>query len=251
MLFQVISALFSLSPTTTGDLADFTNPTPATDVLTEHPFMAFLVVAVFCLIFGAIVALVYARTQRDEPLSTNFVLTLSALPMVIAILVMLVSDNIARAFSLAGIFALVRFRSVQSDPKDLTSVLFCMAIGLAGGLKLLAYSACGVVLFAVLMIAAWLLKGIGGSSRTRCRIKITVPENMCWEDTFNEVLEKYTKKCVLARIKTVELGSFFELAYDVTLRPDVDEKAMIDELRQRNGNLTILVNKQPDYAYGA
>ena len=163
MLFQVISALFSLSPTTTGDLADFTNPTPATDVLTEHPFMAFLVVAVFCLIFGAIVALVYARTQRDEPLSTNFVLTLSALPMVIAILVMLVSDNIARAFSLAGIFALVRFRSVQSDPKDLTSVLFCMAIGLAGGLKLLAYSACGVVLFAVLMIAAWLLKGIGGS----------------------------------------------------------------------------------------
>lgn len=248
MIFDIVSELFSTSATSSTDMTDFT---AQPSVMADHPFLTFLVVAVFCFLFGAIMALIYSKTQRDEPVSTNFALTLAMLPAVIGLLVLLVSDNIARAFSLAGIFALVRFRSVPGDPKDLATVVFTMAVGLAAGLKLLAYAAAITVLFVVFMLVGYAVKSMKSNNRARCRLKITVPEDMCWDKTFDEVLEKYTRRYVLQRVKTVELGSFFELAYDVTLRPEVDDKALIDEIRQRNGNLTVLLNKKPDYMYEA
>lgn len=248
MIFDIISELFSTSATSAADLTDFT---AQPSILADQPFLTFVVVGVFCFLFGAVMALVYAKTQRDEPVSTNFALTLAMLPAVIGLLVLLVSDNIARAFSLAGIFALVRFRSVPGDPKDLAAVVFTMAVGLAAGLKLLAYSAAITALFIVFMAIGYVIKTIKSSNRLRCRLKITVPEDMCWDKTFDEVLDKYTRRHVLQRVKTVELGSFFELAYDITLRSDADDKALIDDIRQRNGNLTVLLNKKPDYVYEA
>ncbi len=251
MLFNLISELFSVSPTSVADALAQQLITGQGSVISEHPFAAFIVVAVFCFLFGAVGAFVYSLTKRDEPTSWNFVLTIAMLPAVIAILVMLVNDNLSRALGLTGIFALVRFRSVPGDPKDLACIVFAMACGVAGGLKLLTYSATVMGLFIVFMLIAWAIGFARGNTRTRCKLKITVPENMCWDKTFDEVLKNYTRHFALARVKTVELGSFFELAYDITLKPGADEKALIDEIRTRNGNLTVLLNKQPDGSYDA
>lgn len=251
MLFNLISELFSVSPTSVADALAQQLITGQGSVISEHPFAAFIVVAVFCFLFGAVGAFVYSLTKRDEPTSWNFVLTIAMLPAVIAILVMLVNDNLSRALGLTGIFALVRFRSVPGDPKDLACIVFAMACGVAGGLKLLTYSATVMGLFVVFMLIAWAIGFARGNTRTRCKLKITVPENMCWDKTFDEVLKNYTRHFALARVKTVELGSFFELAYDITLKPGADEKALIDEIRTRNGNLTVLLNKQPDGSYDA
>lgn len=249
MLFDLISELFSISPTSVADQLANQLVTGQERATTAHPFAAFLVVSFFCFLFGAVCAFVYKLTKRNEPVSWNFVLTLAMLPAVISMLVMLTHDNLARALGLTGIFALVRFRSVPGDPKDLGCIVFAMACGVAGGLRLLAYAAAIAGMFVLFSLVTWLLGLARGNTRTRCKLKITVPENMCWDETFDEVLKKYSRCFALERVKTVELGSFFELQYDVTLRPDANDKAMLDEIRTRNGNLTVLLNKRPDTAY--
>lgn len=251
MLFDLISELFSISPTSTADALANMLATGTESAVSAHPFAAFLVIVVFCFLFGAVGALVYKLTKRDEPVSWNFVLTLSMLPAAIAILVLLVNDNLSRALGLTGIFALVRFRSVPGDPKDLACIVFSMACGVAGGLKLLAYSAAVMAFFVLFLVVTYLLGLARGNARNRCKLKITVPENMCWDKTFDEVLPTYARHYALERIKTVELGSFFELQYDVTLKSGANEKELIDEIRTRNGNLTVLLNKRPDTAYEA
>lgn len=251
MLFDLISELFSISPTSVADQLANQLVTGKESAITTYPFAAFIVIAVFCFLFGAIGAFVYKLTKRDEPVSWNFVMTLAMLPAVIAILVTLTNDNLARALGLTGIFALVRFRSVPGDPKDLGCIVFAMACGVAGGLKLLAYSAAVMAMFILFLLVTYFIGLARGNTRTRCKLKITVPENMCWDETFDEVLKKYSRRFALERVKTVELGSFFELQYDVTLKPNADDKAMIDEIRTRNGNLTVLLNKRPDTAYDA
>jgi uncharacterized membrane protein len=243
MLFDLIAELFSTSPTSAAEA--LLNGSAVSD----HPFMSFILVAVFCFLFGAVVAAVYALTKRDEPLSWNFVLTIAIMPGVVAMLTALVHDNLARALGLAGIFTLVRFRSTSSDPKDLACVVSTMAIGVAGGLKLLAYAGVAAGLIVVFFFLSWLVSLARGNTRTRCKLKITVPENMAWDKTFDEVLKNYARHFALARIKTVEQGSFFELHYDVTLKQGVNEKELIDEIRTRNGNLTVLMNKRPDSTY--
>ena len=250
MLMNLISELFTLTPNSAEAQAAAIISGGGL-MVEEHPFATFIVVAVFCFLFGAVGALVYALTKRDEPVSWNFILTIAMLPAAISVLTILVHDNLARALGLTGIFALIRFRSVPGDPKDLGCLVFCMACGVAGGLKLLAYSGAVMALLVVFLVVSFLIGLVRGGTRTRCKLKITVPENMCWDKTFDEVLKTYTRHFVLARVKTIELGSFFELAYDITLKPGADEKAMIDEIRTRNGNLTVLLNKKPDAAYEA
>lgn len=249
MLFQLISELFSISSSGTANALANALVIGGSGAVYEHPFAAFLLVAAFCFLFGAVGAAAYALTRRNEPASWNFVLTLAMLPAVIAVLVMLVNDNLSRALGLTGIFALVRFRSVPGDPKDLACIVFAMACGVAGGLKLLAYAAAVMGMFVLFLVITRLITAARAGGRTRCKLRITVPENMCWDRTFDEVLKEYTRYFSLARVKTVELGAFYELSYDITLKPDADEKAMIDAIRTRNGNLTVVLNKKPDTSY--
>ena len=58
------------------------------------------------------------------------------------------------------------------------------------------------------------------------------------------ILKKYTDECELAQVKTTNMGSLFRLTYDLTLRENVSEKELIDQLRCRNGNLEIMLSCQ-------
>ena len=81
-----------------------------------------------------------------------------------------------------------------------------------------------------------------GYGTRRCeerQLRIKIPEDLNYADAFNDILEIYTKSYKLERIKSIDLGALFELTYHVILKNDTDLHAFIDELRCRNGNLTI------------
>ena len=56
---------------------------------------------------------------------------------------------------------------------------------------------------------------------------------------FSDIFKKYTQSCELDEVKTTNMGSLFKLSYTVVLKDASQEKAMLDELRERNGNLEI------------
>ena len=179
-------------------------------------------------------------THKSGVYSQGFVLTLVMMPIIISIIIMLVGSNIARAFSLAGAFSIIRFRSSMGDPKDVAYIFFTMAIGLAVGTGFLAYA----VLFALLLCLIMFLLGkmnFGRKKNPPKLLKIMMPENMDYENTFDDIFEKYTKTYEKLKVRTADLGSLFEVWFEVSLKNDVSEKSMIDEIRCRNGNLTITV----------
>ena len=63
---------------------------------------------------------------------------------------------------------------------------------------------------------------------------------------FDDIFAKYTKKSELVRVRTVNMGSLYELCYQVDLKSEFIEKNMLDEIRCRNGNLTIVCGRLPD-----
>lgn len=65
-------------------------------------------------------------------------------------------------------------------------------------------------------------------------------ENLNYADIFDDIFHDYTKKTQLVRVKTTNLGSMFELSYRITMKKEADEKQMLDAIRCRNGNLTIV-----------
>ncbi len=190
------------------------------------------------LILGLVISLVYMQTHKKEGYSAGFTVTLIMLPAIIAIIIMLIGNNIARAFSLAGAFSLIRFRSAPGDPKDIAYVFFTLAVGLACGMGYLGY---GAIFAVVLCLVMLLLHSFSfGKPRSSCmQLKITIPEDLNFQGLFDDILERYTDSWSLKRVKTADFGTIFEVFYLVDLKSADDQKQFIDELRCRNGNLNI------------
>jgi hypothetical protein len=187
---------------------------------------------------GLIVSLVYMKTHETKTPSQGFALTLVILPAVITLIILLIGNSVARAFSLAGAFQIIRFRSAPGNPKDITYVLFSMAVGLCCGMGYLAYGVLANIVLCGVMIILETVK-FGKAKVTGQLLKITIPENLDYQSAFDGIFEKYTSTCKKIKVKTADLGSLYELHYKVTTKSSDEEKAFIDALRCRNGNLNV------------
>jgi hypothetical protein len=195
-------------------------------------------VTVSTILLGLIISLVYMKTNSKRGYSSGFATALIMLPVIISIIILLVGNNVARAFSLAGAFSIIRFRSVPGEPKDISYVLFTLAIGLACGMGYIGYGVIFTIILCVLMIVLEKTK-FANYKNNNMQLKIMVPEDLNYEDAFDEILNKYTNSWHIENIRTKEFGAMFELTYIINLPEAANKKNFIDELRCRNGNLKI------------
>lgn len=159
-------------------------------------------------------------------------------------IILLIGSNIARAFSLAGAFSIIRFRSAPGDSKDISYVLFAMAAGLGCGVGAYGYAVLFTVILCVLMLVLKTIK-FRSSKETMKTLKITVPENLGYEEAFADVFRKFHIDYELKKVRTTELGSLYEVIYAVKLGPQTNQKELLDAVRTRNGNLDITLTMNP------
>ncbi len=196
-----------------------------------------IVTMLFAIVFGLVIGITYMATSKRQ-YAQNFVVTVVMLPSILSMIIFLVGSNLAMAFSLAGTLSIIRFRSAPGDPKDIGYIFAAIAAGLASGVGLYVYGILFVAVFSLLMVLLFFSKFAKPKS-SRKILKITVPENLDFNTAFDELLERFTARHEMVRVKTTNLGSLFELSYDITLLKNCNEKAFLDELRCLNGNLTI------------
>ena len=158
---------------------------------------------------------------------------------------MMVNGNVGAGVAVAGAFSLVRFRSVPGTAKEIGTIFLAMAAGLIAGMGYLGYA----VLFSLIMGIVMLLLNILGvgthQKDTKDKtLKITIPEDLNYGGAFDDVFEKYTEKCEIVSVKTSNMGSLYKLTYHLNLKDTSEEKAFLDELRCRNGNLEISIARQ-------
>ncbi len=197
-----------------------------------------LIVIGASILLGFIISLVYMYTHKKDGYASGFTLTLIMLPVIISIIILLVGNNVARAFSLAGAFSIIRFRSAPGDPKDIAYVFFTLAVGLACGMGYVGYGLIVTIILCVVLIVLDKIKFAMPKTKNM-RLKILVPEDLNYEGVFDEVLERYSSKWTMESVKTKDFGALFEISYRVHLNENVSQKKFIDELRCKNGNLNI------------
>jgi hypothetical protein len=189
-------------------------------------------------------------THRKNGFEQSYVFTIVVLPVVVGTIIMLVGDNMAQAFSLAGVFSLVRFRSAPGDPSDICYIFFSVATGLACGMGYVGYAFMFLVLLGVVIVV--MNKASFGRPQTKhMTLKVSIPENLNYLGLFDSVLDKYCTAWNLQRVKTTEFGSLFDLVFNVEVKDTADQKKFLDELRTLNGNLniTLVLNKKDDKIY--
>ena len=174
--------------------------------------------------------------------SQSFVVTLAMLPAMVQIIIMMVNGNIGAGVAVAGAFGLIRFRSAPGSAREIGMVFLTTAIGLATGMGYVIVAAALFIIIAVFAILLTLV-GFGAGDADERELKITIPENLDYDGLFDDLLNKYTRYAELERVKTTSMGTLYELSYKVVLRDQQRSKEFLDELRTRNGNLSIVCGK--------
>lgn len=203
-----------------------------------------VITMIIALILGGAIAFTYRKTQDEAVYQRSLAITLVMLPIILSVIILFVGSNIARAFSLAGTLSIIRFRSAPGDAKDIGFIFFDIAAGLACGVGLYAYGALFVIVLCLALIIlekACLLK----PRSVQKTLKITIPEDLNYSGAFDDIFNTYTKNCKLTKVKTTDLGSLFELVYSVSVADGINEQEFLNELRTRNGNLTIMLCEAP------
>ena len=194
------------------------------------------------LVAGVMISCGYILANRNKKFSKNFVITVMLLPVIMTIVIPFIASDLKKTLSLAGVFALCRFRSIPGDSKDILYVFFSIATGLIIGLNSYFVGFLLVICVSVIFVLTSRLWKV----EDKQILKITIPEDMNYKDVFTDIFEKYVEKYDVKNVKTSNMGTLFIISYWIQPKKDIDTKAFIDELRTRNGNLNIIIENPED-----
>lgn len=185
-------------------------------------------------ILGMSVAIVYRITNRNKAISMSFISTLIIMAMVVALVMMVIGNSIARAFSLVGALSIIRFRTVVKDNRDIAFVFFALTAGMAAGVGnyQIALYGVGVIIFLILMLDLIQFGTVGrGVYLLRLQIMPVDGDESRIDAIFNEYLSMRKSLAV----KTVRMGQYIEKSYLVRIKRKYDESAIIKELTAVEG----------------
>jgi len=193
------------------------------------------------LVFGVILAVIHSYHNQT---SRNFMLTLILLPVIVQTVIMMVNGNLGTGVAVMGAFSLVRFRSVPGNSREISSIFLAMAVGLADGMGYIG--AAGILLVVVAAVTGIILWWPGGGKDgSHKELKVVIPENLEYQGIFDDLFQKYTRQAQLIKVRTVNMGSLYELQYHIHLIDERQEKEFLDQIRCRNGNLNLVCGQIP------
>jgi hypothetical protein len=202
-----------------------------------------LIVMLGSVLLGVILAYFYMFIKREEGYVSDFPWTIAIMPPVVAVLIIMLSNNLAAGIAVGGLFALTRFRSNQRNTEDIAYVLLTVVIGVISGTGYLAFAVV-FTLFMMLVIFILYTVKFGKTSEKSLALRIVVPESLNYENLFDDILASYCLSFIINRVRTIDFGTLFELTYHIVIKKTAKQKEFIDKIRERNGNLMITLTVQ-------
>ena len=197
-----------------------------------------LICAGVALLLGVVIAITHMKTSQT---TKGFLTTLATLPLLVMAVMIMINGNLGTSIAILGAFSLIRFRSIQGQAKDLLSVFFAMMIGLACGMGHILFAVV-ITIIAVVAIIFFSYAHFLEPNKKQRVLKIVIPEDLDYEEVFEDIFKKYTSRADLTRMKTMNMGSLYKLTYDITMKNGVKEKDFLDEIRVKNCNLKVLLS---------
>ena len=198
------------------------------------------------LICSFIISLIYKYTYKGPGYSVSFVNSIIFLSAITAIVIMVIGNNLARAFGLVGALSIIRFRTAIKDTVDIVYIFLALAIGMAGGV---GYHKLAIV--GTIMIGSILILFSGRMSRlTQSREYILqfsfLAENSTWNDLISVTLSEFCRRFEPVSLRTFDKGRPVEYSYYVRLKKHRSSNQLVSRLREIEGisNISLFYDQQ-------
>jgi uncharacterized membrane protein YhiD involved in acid resistance len=186
-------------------------------------------------VLSAFIGWIYKITHKGTSYTQSFVFTLVLNGMVVALVMMIVGSNIARAFSLVGALSIIRFRNAVKETRDVGFIFFTMAIGMAIGTKfyLLALVAAIVISLVILIMTRfnWYAREMASQI-----LRVQLPSHLPFNTLFDKAFLTYTGSSELISVDSVHGGMLTELTYSIGMKKPSQIQEFLNEIKKLNDN---------------
>ncbi len=189
-----------------------------------------LLVALFC---GTIISLLYRFTYKGLNYSASFAVSMIMLTMITSIVIMVIGNNLARAFGMVGAMSIIRFRTAVKDATDIMFIFFSLSIGLAAGVQMYTVAIFGTLFisFIFLIINQF---DFGLSRKREYLLQILAGPESLSGDSLDKIIKRLTSRHKMINMKALgEEGSeLMELSFHVFLKNEAQGRKLISELKK-------------------
>lgn len=188
-------------------------------------------VAMIC---GLFIMYLYRVTYQGPSYSQSFAGSMVILAMLTAIVIMVIGNNLARAFGLVGAMSIIRFRTAIKDPQDIVYIFFSLAVGMASGAGMHLIAIIGTGLVAAATYTLSFSKG-GAAQRRDFLLQFSMNGRSEEEAPYLDTLNRYCKDHKLVNMKTLDDGEILELSFYIRLKDQDKGTRFVRELEKTPG----------------
>jgi uncharacterized membrane protein YhiD involved in acid resistance len=212
------------------------------DLTSEFTVTDVVLVLLLSFALSAFIGWIYKITHRGTSYTQSFVFTLVMNGMIVALVMMIVGSNIARAFSLVGALSIIRFRNAVKETRDVGFIFFTMAIGMAVGTRFYLLAAVAAVVISLVILLMIRFDWYAREMTTQI-LRVQVPNDAPFDVLFDRVFLKYTSASELISMDSVQSGTLTELIYSIGLKKSAQMQDFLSEIKKLNaGNKVTLIS---------
>jgi len=200
-------------------------------------------------VFGLIVAGVYIVTQRNHRTElASLATTLLLLTILIAMVTLIIGNNVARAFSLVGALAIVRFRTVVEDTRDTAFVIFAVIVGMSIGSGYVLVSVVGVPIVAIAAaLANFGRRPSAAPAVPEFSLSVRLSLGADPVKLLGPTLDSHLTQVRLQSVTTARQGAALDVAYLVRFRdPAADPVAFVGVLNKVEGVQSVEMRRRQE-----
>ncbi|RNE48166.1 DUF4956 domain-containing protein [Corynebacterium alimapuense] len=190
-------------------------------------------------VLTSIIGVVYQKTHRNVSYSQSFVQTLVLVGMVIAVIMLVVGSNIARAFALVGALSVIRFRNAVKETRDVGFLFLAMAVGMTTGTRFYVLAIAATVIICSVMLIMYRFDWFRADIQRQV-IKVQVPADGV-DDSGNSpseavemILAANCTSFEMISAESVRGGALTEYSYTAQMRKTVKPQELVSALRDVN-----------------
>ena len=202
---------------------------------------------ILALVLGVVVALVYRISVSTKVISPAMLSSLVILAVIGAMVMMVIGNNIARAFSLVGALAIIRFRTRLRSPWDITFVFFSLAVGIACGVFAYRVAVLGTLVISLAVLALYVVP-LGGTRGPLHLLRCDIAAYQGTEAAILEVLDRYLRKRSLVEARSLRFGETLSYRYKVAMKREDQLEALLRALSDVEGVERVIIDAEDESA---
>lgn len=196
---------------------------------------------------GLVISWIYKTTHKGLSYSQSFVITTIMVTVVVSLVIMVIGNNLARAFALVGALSIIRFRTVVKDTKDTAFIFWALAVGLASGTSNYFLAFFGTSIIGIIVI---ILNVTNYGTLYKSEFILRYITEKSKSQSHSEIINKFAKSSSLLHVEPTGDENYVRISLDIVLKDKFKESDLVSELnKSENISDVILIASKNDIDY--